>query len=436
MARPLLGPAAGVVTALAAALPAAGAEWSPSRTLSTDGFANEVAVDAAGRVTVAWQPSPKPGNPFPRQPAVMVSETQVGRRWARTIRLAPSGTPPALAVNRAGAAVVAWVERPGGTCQPIFCYGALRAATRPPGGRFGAPRTLEPRVLGTAAAAMGPRGDALVTGVVPTPSDGAMVAGRIAVFSRAGGGWRRELPEGAQVGANVAGAAGLAVGPDGAALVSAARGGNESDGNEIWVLRRVRRRAFGPATRLFSGVSTDLAAHIDARGRELVVGSRAQVVFAVRRGRHGWASQDVGRGGRVSLAAAASGDALLLWRRDASFTARGVEVLGARRLRGGRFSSPVRIFPSGTADQLAVTPPDTRGKAFVAWAAEPSAPRLGVGTLTGLAPPRARQVLSTQGVAPHLAADALGGAALAFSRIADPRTLRTHVMLSTRAPRG
>ncbi|MDX6699433.1 MAG: hypothetical protein QOE65_2830 [Solirubrobacteraceae bacterium] len=414
LAAPLVAPAA------------AAAAWSSPRQVSASGFTQEVAVDAAGRVTLLWQSS----SPFAPQRPVMVSEAHLGRRRLTTTTLSRAGTSMALAVNAAGAAVAAWFEPDGGRCGvPIFCAGALRVSTRPAGGRFGAPVTLSSAVIGGVAAALGPRGDALVAGLA---SGGSVPGGgHLVLFARGGGDWQQTTPDEANVGSNVGGVPAVAVGGDGSALAVWARPADQQAAGGTFVVRRAGRGAFGPATRLSGESATEVAAHVDARGRDLVAWDDGSM-RAARRTRGAWRSQRLpGLGGRFELAAAPSGAAVLLWSAGDRLGAGDAEVLGSRRSPGGAFRRPVRVLTAGAAGagrfDVALSTPE---RALIAWAQPSGARALRVATMFPVGRPREARLVSRSAVVPRLATGRRG-AALAFSRFPPGPPAQVRLMLST-----
>jgi hypothetical protein len=132
----------------------AGGSW-PQPGLSEDGAFPDVAYDAAGNATVAWSPPGAGG-------FVKVATRPRGGSWSAAVPLGRAhDTRLALAVNRAGDAVVAWVHRADFGGGPLL---GIQAAVRRAGGSWSQPKivTAAGQIGEIPTAAIDAAGDAVV----------------------------------------------------------------------------------------------------------------------------------------------------------------------------------------------------------------------------------------------------------------------------------
>ena len=119
-----------------AAVRPAGGEWSEPEPISAAGensWSPRVGIDAAGNVTAVWQPVVISGDDV-----IQAAELPAGGEWSEPEPVSAAGEngrSPRIAVNAAGAAVVAW---------SAYESVALRihAAVRPPAGGWSEPATV------------------------------------------------------------------------------------------------------------------------------------------------------------------------------------------------------------------------------------------------------------------------------------------------------
>lgn len=339
--------------------------WQPVETLSRMGLNPEVAVDARGDAIAAWE------GRFGVEAAIK----PVGGGW-----LAPQtvGTPrgdepqePQVASDASGDAIVV---------APLQAHGqvstGIQGAVRPAGHTFFSPQTishhrekaLDPRI------AMNSRGDALVAWDVQVPT-GCLLR---AAFRPAGGAWGapRTVPDGHEY---CRGHHGVAIDGRGNAIVAwvAMRGstmliktaGRDAKGR--WSAQPVIGRASAVAEP--PGVPQ---VGVDARGDAIVVwmdpalvlGGRRTIWARLRRVGHGWGAKerigDVTYESSLSFAMNTRGDASVVWEDK-----RGIEA--ASHPAGGGWQTPNTVSDRKSAEiafqAVPVVALGARGDGMVAW---------------------------------------------------------------------
>lgn len=348
----------------AAVRPADG-RWQPMETLSRLGLNPEVTVDTRGEALAAWE----------GQSGVEAAIRPVGGGW-----LAPQtvGTPrgeepqePQLASDASGDAIVV---------APLQAHGrgstGIEAAVRAAGGAFSPPQTisdhrekaLDPRI------AMNSRGDAIVAWDVQVPT-GCLIR---AAFRPAGGAWDapRTVPDGREF---CRGRHGVAIDEHGNAIVAwiAMRGstmlvktaGRDAKGR--WSAQPVIGRASAVAEppevpRVGMDARGDaIVAWIDPA---LVLGGRRAMWARIRPLGRGWGAKeriaDVAYESSLSFAMNAQGEAAVVWEDE-----RGIEV--ASHPPGGGWQKPNTVSDRMSAETAFEAVPvvalAARGDAMVAW---------------------------------------------------------------------
>ncbi|HEV7587301.1 MAG TPA: hypothetical protein VGO40_04145 [Longimicrobium sp.] len=348
-----------------AALRPAGGGWQPAETLSRLGLNPEVTVDARGDAIAAWE----------GRLGVEAAIKPLGGGWGSPQIV---GTPrgeepqePQVASDASGGAIVV---------APVQAHGkgstGIRAAVRPAGGSFSAPRTishdrelaLDPQI------AMNARGDAIVAWDAQVAS-GCLVR---AAFRSAGGDWGapRTVPDGHEV---CRGNHQVAIDERGNAIVAWA----VMRGSTVLVkaaAREARGRWIAQPVigRVSAVVEPAGAPHVgmDARGDAIVVWEDAAPVLGGRRtiwarihpvGRRWGAKERIGEvtyESAASFAMNARGDASIVWE-----DRRGIEL--ASHLAGGRWQKPTTVSDRKGAEVAFQATPvvalGARGDGIVAW---------------------------------------------------------------------
>ena len=145
-----------------------GGRFGRTRIIHSGGYSPDIeldlAIDAKGGATIAWTRVPEEGLAAPFDPALLVSTRRPGSRFGKPRLLDRHAATPKLAINAAGETVLVWRRlRPVNTSlRSVLGSNVLvRAAIRPPASnRFGSPQALfdvplRPGILSVAIAADG-----------------------------------------------------------------------------------------------------------------------------------------------------------------------------------------------------------------------------------------------------------------------------------------
>lgn len=422
--------------ALAAAPAAPAAPWSAPREVAASGFPQRPVVDAAGRVTLLWSPAVQS---FQAAPPAMIAEGHVNSGPLRRYRLAPSSFASRLGANEGGLVVAAWVAAPRSCTAPFGCEGDLRVAAKRPERRFGRARTVSRRVFGVPAIAVNARGDVVVAATRRRGAGRSPRYGEVVVATRAGGAtaWRSHVAGDAGVAPGQP--PGLALAPDGSAVVAWTRHENRPfRPSDVFATSRRGHGRFGARRRLARDSGFGIAAILDRFGRALAVwqsGSRfpPRIYSARRTAGDAWsAAQVLGEGANVMVGSDTAGGAVALWSRPTGIgSGFDMEPLAARRAPGASFSAPTRILPPNARAALAVGP---GGHAVVAWATGTSEPMpLRIADLAASGPVGGGQLVAPSAGNFEPSLNRRGAGALAFTVAGGTQTpVPTRVMLSTR----
>lgn len=347
-----------VVTAVAAVPSATAASpaqvWGPVRTLGR-GEGPDLAVDAAGNITVVWT----------RAGAVLAARRPVGKAWTDPVRIG-RGQNPSVVSDRRGAVTATWVTLHRGQTNGVD------VSRRPARGSWSLPRTICP-----------PRSAPGYDGTDPDADEGAYGAHRLK----------------------------LEASPRGAVVATWMWG--SSDRN---VRLRVQA-AYRPAGQAWRAARTltpapdeawDPLVGIDAAGNVVLGYDTGRGIRVQRRtARSGWTSPDaVGLPGELADVAVAAGGAAML----VSSAEAGIEAVNRQpggHWRPARLISPPRSRPFEPAAVM-----DSAGDAVVAWGTASRRVRIARRPAAGPWQPSVRIDAATAALSagPDLAVDGRGDA--------------------------
>ena len=352
--------------ALAGSSPAAAAEWSTGTAL-TDQLGSEdsefpvVAVAPDGAALAVWRDREDNSVRYASRPA---GGSFSGRVPLEAPGASTAAGKPAVALNSAGAAVVAWTRNVSGE-------EVVEASYRPAGGSFSAPVTVSPAgQLGTAPdVAISAAGKAVVVWSVAADSVSEHFA-EASVHGTSGGFSAAEILNGhSDSGYLLPLQARVAMDGDGNAIVvfPSTRPGGPGIVQPIqWTYMTAGGSTFGVPQDLEEGATPDVA--FSASGRATVVWQKSGVVRAAEQvtssGGAFAASKRVsavldGTASKPDVGVDGAGNATVVYQVD--------EVVKvATRPQGGSFGTPVSLSSSGESGDAQVAV-DAAGNAAAAW---------------------------------------------------------------------